>query len=84
MRYKVKLVLFWVFIMGPNLPLWLPFCIWVWIQIHKHTSETELEMLHPRELVTPEIQEFMFRVYPAWLVLLIAAAFYLWLAVILI
>jgi len=61
----------------PNIPFLLILAIYILINIFRNTSETELEFVSDKELLTDEIKDWVMKIYPKYLTFLIAIIFYI-------
>ena len=67
-----------IFIVLPNLPFAIIIAIYVVYNIYKHNSIVEIEISQDKgeSLITDEIMEYVKKVYPTWLMVLVAL--YVW------
>ena len=67
-----------IFIGLPNLPFAIIIAIYVVYNIYRHNSIVEIEISQDKgeSLITDEIKEYIKKIYPKWLMVLVAL--YIW------
>ena len=67
-----------IFIVLPNLPFTIIIAIYVVYNIYKHNNIVEIEISQDKgeSLITDEIKEYIKKVYPTWLMVLVALYFW--------
>ncbi len=67
-----------IFIGLPNLPFAIIIAIYVLYNIYKHNNIVEVEISQDKgeSLITDEIKEYIKKIYPTWLMVLVAL--YVW------
>ncbi len=78
MLKKIFNLLGLIFIGLPNLPFAIIIAIYVLYNIYKHNNIVEIEISQDKgeSLITDEIKEYIKKIYPTWLMVLVAL--YVW------